>query len=167
MHASWELSNGTKALFAGTRELGTSFTLSQPEGAEKTGIKGFLEHIGVEVRESKEDRRRPGIIVRLRNLNLLMNILRLAQLKVTLELRSSDISAVQPPPAHRTKCGKPEKQPIEPKPRKLAEAEVNVRVMPMKMEQQSKNDALTSELEANENTRNTARRDRDQIQSKY
>ena len=59
------------------------------------------------------------------------------------------------------------KQSIKLKPRKLAEAEVNMRVMQIVMEQQSKNLTLKRELEAAEIARNTARRQRDPIQSKY
>lgn len=170
MHASWESSNRTKALFAATRELGTSFTLSQPEGTEKTGITGFLERTGVEVPELEEDRRRPGIIVRLRNLNLRMKILRLAQLKTTLEqlrhLRGAEGSSQHHPPAEPSAASLG-KQSLKPKPRKLAEAEVNMRVMQVMMEQQSKNDTLKRDLEAAEIARNTARRQRCPIQSKY
>ena len=59
------------------------------------------------------------------------------------------------------------KQSIKPKPRKPVEAEVNMRVTQIMMEQQSKNDTLKRELEAAEIARNTARRQRDPIQSKY
>ena len=60
--------------------------------------------------------------------------------------------------------------------RRLAEADADLRVMQIKMEQQSKNDALKRELENNtlkrdveraEIARDTARKDRDAIQKKY
>lgn len=64
-------------------DTGTSFILSQPEGAEKTVITGLLERTGVEVPKLEEDRRRLGIIVRLLNLDLRMKIPSLAQPNIT------------------------------------------------------------------------------------
>lgn len=111
-------------------------------------------------------RRRLAIIVRLRNPNFMMKILRMAQLKVTLteelrHLRSAEGSSQHHPPAEPSAVSLG-KQSIK----KLAEAEVNMRVMQIKVEQ-SKNDALKRELEAAEIARNTIRRERDLIQSKY